>query len=290
MLEYPKKFIKEIPVENLCKETTEMALSIISVFCQYYSEIDPPISDENIGEILNLLWYIMKYSKDNENYMNSANKSLSNLISQSNESQFEFIFNKFINEVEIISFNIQEQDDNINHITVIINSLAILLKNVSGEANNMTYPMNSLHQKSDIKTFNNPLFPLLSNYGHYLSIHHATNFSRLLSAISQKPTTQGHGSNTTFTSLSSSAANTKPFIKHIVHILGEYVNIQTSNRPLDPLKKNEIITGLNALLDLCDEHDREYVLVNLSHANGGKIIFKKLVEEWKKNWKFGGKV
>ena len=160
------------------------------------------------------------------------------------------------------------------------------------EANGSVNPMSSLHQKSDMKTFNNPLFPLLSNYGHYLSVHHATNYSRLLSAISQKPSTnQTHGSNSnTLTSLSSSAANTKPFIKHIVHILGEYVNIQTSNRPLDPIKKNEIITGLNALLDLCDEHDREYVLVNLSHANGGKIIFKKLVEDWKKNWKFGGKV
>jgi len=157
---------------------------------------------------------------------------------------------------------------------------------------NTIIPVNSYHQKSDIKTFNSPLFPLLSNYGHYLSIHHATNYSRLLSAISQKPTSnQTHGSNVnTLTTLSSFAANTKPFIKHIVHILGEYVNIQTSNYPLDPLKKNEIITGLNALLDLCDEHDREYVLINLSQANGGKIIFKKLVEEWKKNWKFGGKV
>jgi len=420
MLEYPKQFIKEIPNENLCKETIEMTLSFVSVFCQYYSEIEPEISGEKVGEILDIIWHIMKYSKNNETYMNSANKSLSNLICQSHDIQFEYLFNKFINEVEMISFNIQEQDDRFNHINVIINSFSILLKNVSGdrkikikqalpmiissftillqqiskieiminiynlftklindityklrsseislilnaivvissssceqkvlqsnnntinidaieslfdsiyylllslirfrreqvlnsvdvfvelikglmhcfrisqsEVPNMANPINLYYQKSDIKIFNNPLFPLLSNYGHYLSVHHATNFSRLLSAISQKPSAHGHGSNASLTSLSSSAANTKPFIKHIVHILGEYVNIQTSNRPIDPIKKNEIIIGLNALLDLCDEHDREYVLVNLNHANGGKIIFKKLVEDWKKNWKFGGKV
>ncbi|ORX52970.1 hypothetical protein BCR36DRAFT_369226 [Piromyces finnis] len=387
MLKYPKQFLNEIKAENLCKETIEMILSIISVFCQYYSEIEPVIENEKIGEILDIIWLTMKYSKDNEEYIAIENKALSHLISQSQDSQFEYIYNKFINEVEIISFNVKEEDDSIDHIMVIINSLTILLKNVSGDRkikfkqalpmiisnftillqqtskielminvynlftkliNDITYKLksseislilnsvivissNSCEQRIlksnyniikinvieslfdsiyylllslirfrreqvlnsvDIKTFNEPLFPLLSNYGHYLSVHHATNFSRLLSAISQKPSTnQVHGSNAnSLTSLSSSAANTKPFIKHIVHILGEYVNIQTSNRPLDPIKKNEIITGLNALLDLCDEHDREYVLVNLSHANGGKIIFKKLVEEWKKNWKFGGKV
>jgi len=63
MLEYPKQFIKEIPNENLCKETIEMTLSFVSVFCQYYSEIEPEISGEKVGEILDIIWHIMKYSK-----------------------------------------------------------------------------------------------------------------------------------------------------------------------------------------------------------------------------------
>ena len=173
MLEYPKLFLNEIPAEKLNNETIEMSLSIISVFCQYYSEIKPEIEDEKVGEILDIIWLIMKYSKglynlynclniyikillllflilifentyhyiyiyiylnkiDNEEYMSIINKSLSHLISQSHDSQFEFIFNKFMNEIETISFNIKEQDDKINHIMIIINSLAILLKNVSG--------------------------------------------------------------------------------------------------------------------------------------------------------------
>jgi len=71
--------------------------------------------------------------------MTTVNKSLSHLISQSHDSQFEFIFNKFINEVKAISFNIKEEEDNIQHIMVIINSLAILLKNVSGGKSNIKY-------------------------------------------------------------------------------------------------------------------------------------------------------
>jgi len=64
MIEYPKQFLNEIPSENLCRETLEIAISITSVFCQYYSEIDQSeISNEKIGEILNILWLIMKYSK-----------------------------------------------------------------------------------------------------------------------------------------------------------------------------------------------------------------------------------
>jgi len=64
MLEYPKQFLNEISSENICRETHEMVISITSVFCQYYSDIDQTeISNEKIGEILDLLWLIMKYSK-----------------------------------------------------------------------------------------------------------------------------------------------------------------------------------------------------------------------------------
>ncbi|ORX75969.1 hypothetical protein BCR32DRAFT_85908 [Anaeromyces robustus] len=267
----------------LLQQTTkiELIINVYNLFTKLINDITYKLRSSEISLILNAVVIISSDSCEQR-----ILKSNQNTISVDQiESIFDSIYYLLLN---LVRFRREQILNSVGVFVELIKGLMHCFRISQLEANNTINPLSNVHQRSDIKIFNNPLFPLLSNYGQYLSIHHATNFSRLLSSISQK-STQSHESNS-FTSLSSSAANTKPFIKHIVHILGEYVNIQTSNRPLDPLKKNEIITGLNSLLDLCDEHDREYVLVNLNHANGGKIIFKKLVEEWKKNWKFGGKV
>jgi hypothetical protein len=80
----------------------------------------------------------------------------------------------------------------------------------------------------------------------------------------------------------------KPFSKHAAFLILEYLSIQSSRRPFDADVKSEIVSGMYSLLDLCNDHGREFILANCDASVGSKPIFKALMNDWSRNAKFQG--
>ncbi|CAG8792650.1 8893_t:CDS:2, partial [Racocetra persica] len=108
-----------------------------------------------------------------------------------------------------------------------------------------------------------------------LPISSANSFTRLLTMISQKDSLNK--------SHKKKAISTRPFIKHVPCLIVEYLKVQTEGF-LELAIKESLRPGVYALLDLCDKHERDMIMVTLDYA--GKSLFKTLWTEYNKDWKY----
>lgn len=92
----------------------------------------------------------------------------------------------------------------------------------------------------------------------------------------------------------------KPLRRHLVHILGEYVALQSHVRASENTNelflsrsiqneeiKERIVPGLYAILDICTEQDTSFLLIGMHPASSECL--KKLVSDYKKHHKFNAK-
>mmetsp|Transcript_39473 Transcript_39473/g.64252 ORF Transcript_39473/g.64252 Transcript_39473/m.64252 type:complete len:367 (+) Transcript_39473:751-1851(+) len=74
------------------------------------------------------------------------------------------------------------------------------------------------------------------------------------------------------------------YIPYVIHAYAE----GTGALPMDSKQKNSILPGVFALLALCSEIEMKQMFANLDE--GGKAVFKILVEDYKRTYKFTGDV
>eukprot|EP00466_Bigelowiella_natans_P020108 jgi/Bigna1/129207/aug1.8_g3915 len=78
-------------------------------------------------------------------------------------------------------------------------------------------------------------------------------------------------------------------LRHLPFIATTLVNtLGTGALPMDSKQKNSILPGVFALLALCSEIEMKQMFANLDE--GGKAVFKILVEDYKRTYKFTGDV
>ncbi|CAG8539690.1 3268_t:CDS:2, partial [Scutellospora calospora] len=111
-----------------------------------------------------------------------------------------------------------------------------------------------------------------------LPISSVNSFTRLLTMISQRDSLNK--------SHKKKAISSRPFIKHVPCLIAEYLKVQTVGF-LEPAIKESLRPGVYALLDLCDKHERDMIMVTLDQA--GKSLFKTLWTEYNKDWKYVGR-
>ncbi|CAG8553412.1 19385_t:CDS:10, partial [Dentiscutata erythropus] len=111
-----------------------------------------------------------------------------------------------------------------------------------------------------------------------LPISSANSFTRLLTMISQRDSLNKFHKK--------KAISTRPFIKHMPCLIAEYLKVQTEGF-LEPTIKETLRPGVYSLLDLCDKHERDMIMVTLDQA--GKSLFKTLWTEYNKDWKYVGR-
>lgn len=160
-----------------------------------------------------------------------------------------------------------------------------------------------------------------------LSADCASSLARIFEQIPQKQTLKS-------TSLSASTysesnfkhsdlkfTSIKPFAKHAIYLVAEYVAIQVSDQSIMSglgNAKEPIVKGIYALLDLCGDHEIDYLLAALGHGSGkggisgslgflsvstvaslgssfavgkdaGRTLFKQLITDYKNKHKYIGK-
>jgi hypothetical protein len=101
----------------------------------------------------------------------------------------------------------------------------------------------------------------------------------------------------------------KQFNKYVTQLLVQYIEL-TEVHPLSPATKQALLPGIYALLDICSEFEyapppplrspppnmilcslvRRFKVVSRLVDETGRAIFKKLFEEYNRDWKFQGKV
>jgi hypothetical protein len=124
-------------------------------------------------------------------------------------------------------------------------------------------------------------------------------FARVLQSVQQRSgniKSKGH----------SLTVSSRPFAKHLSLLLGEFVSIQQSKRPLTNHSETQqsVLDAMYAILDICGEHEREYILRSVGFINSkwfvghyghysrdaARMYFKSLVGDWNKFHRFTGKV
>lgn len=75
----------------------------------------------------------------------------------------------------------------------------------------------------------------------------------------------------------------KQFNKYVAQLLVQYIQLTEVN-PLSPATKQALLPGIYALLDICSEF--EYKVISRQVDETGRAIFKKLFEEYHRDWKF----
>ncbi|KAL6080652.1 rRNA primary transcript metabolism protein [Balamuthia mandrillaris] len=83
------------------------------------------------------------------------------------------------------------------------------------------------------------------------------------------------------------AKHSKAFNKYTGFLLSHYIEL-VENYALPSIVKQALMPGIYSLLDVCGEFELKQV--HIVQSLTGKAIFKKLYEEYSKEWKFSGKV
>lgn len=124
-------------------------------------------------------------------------------------------------------------------------------------------------------------FPLLTCYAPFTS-KSADVLARVCQSISQKQTLFSYSKNQSLTAdnavsssgLAMNAMTMKPFAKHVIYILAEYIAIQVSDRPIVSSSvermcaKDIIVQAMHALMDVCSEKEMDFLLHALGCGNG----------------------
>jgi hypothetical protein len=115
----------------------------------------------------------------------------------------------------------------------------------------------------------NDPFPVFTRYAP-LGDKAVDALSSVLRAFSQKSgLNTGTDSNVDF-GLSVSETTLKPYSKHLIFVVAEYIAIQTSSRPVLPgVEQDGIVDGMYHVLDLCGgDKEREFLLAVLGRGDG----------------------
>lgn len=83
------------------------------------------------------------------------------------------------------------------------------------------------------------------------------------------------------------AAHKKRIDKYAMNILTDYVRVQEQMR-LSADAKRILLDGIFALMDICNEHALQQLLVSMTPA--GKVFFKNIRAEYMASHKFRGKI
>lgn len=125
------------------------------------------------------------------------------------------------------------------------------------------------HQHPDTVRLSDP-FSVFTMYAP-LDLESSESLSDVLRSFSQKSglgvfTTQDGGADI---GMSISETTLKPYAKHLIFVIAEYIAIQTSNRAILPGPvQDKIVDGIYHLLDICgSDREREFLLSALGRGN-----------------------
>ncbi|KAJ3105224.1 hypothetical protein HDU97_008378 [Phlyctochytrium planicorne] len=116
----------------------------------------------------------------------------------------------------------------------------------------------------------------------------AKTVSRLLQKFSQKQGFNlGDGQN-------GGTSQLKPFSKHATFIVSRFVSVQASKTRFSTAVWDCLLEGIYSVLDICDDFGRESILANMdlpgTGQKGAKLMYKKIISDWKAGSKSKSKV